>query len=85
MFQLILARYPKDDDFYQTTKSKLKLIQEEYNYFVNVTSQENPNSFIAKYVQSAQLPIIDADISLEKQLNYLKSHSLDKVYFNNAG
>ncbi|MFZ1290932.1 MAG: redoxin domain-containing protein [Melioribacteraceae bacterium] len=84
LLQLILIRYPKDDDFYQTTKFKLKQIQEEYNYFVNVTSQESPISFIAKYVKSAQLPIIDSEIPTEKQLDFLKTHSLDKVDFNNA-
>lgn len=84
LLDLILFRYPKDDDFYQTTKSKLKQIQEDYNYFVNVTSQENSNSFIAKYVKSAQLPIIDSAIPTEKQLDFLKSHSLDNVDFNKA-
>ena len=36
------------------------------------------------YVKSAQLPIMDSNISNEKQLDYLKSHSLDNVDFNNA-
>lgn len=84
LLNLILLRYPSEDDFYQATKNKLKQIQEEYNYFVNVTSQENPNSFIAMYIKSAQLPIIDSNISNEKRLDYLKSHSLDNVNFNNA-
>ena len=70
--------------FIKLTKNKLKQIQEDYNYFVNVTSQVNPNSFIARYVKSAQLPIIDSEIPLEKQLEYLKSHSLDNVDFNDA-
>ncbi|HSW54317.1 MAG TPA: DUF4369 domain-containing protein, partial [Ignavibacteriaceae bacterium] len=56
LLQLILARYPIEDDYYQTTKEKLNQVQEEYLYFVNVTAQINPNSFIARYVRSAQLP-----------------------------
>lgn len=85
LLTLILAQYPKEDDFYQKTKNKLQQIEEEYNYFVNVTSQGNPKSFIAKYVKSAQLPIIDHALQIEQQLDYLKSHSLDNVDFNNAG
>ena len=50
LLQLILARYPIEDDYYQTTKEKLNRVQEEYLYFVNVTSQSIPNSFIARYV-----------------------------------
>ena len=36
LLQLILARYPKDDDYYKTTKNKLVQVQEDYLNFVNV-------------------------------------------------
>lgn len=85
LLRVILARYPKDDDYYKTTKVKLIQIQEEYSYFVNVTAQANPNSFVARYVRSAQLPVIDVEIPFDQQLTYLKSHSLDNVNFNDDG
>ena len=85
LLQLILARYPKEDDYYQTTKEKLIQVQEEYQYFVNVTAQVNPNSFIARYVRSAQLPVVDVEIPFDKQLTYLKSHALDNVNFYDDG
>lgn len=85
LLQLILARYPKDDNYYTTTQSKLKQLQKEYLDFVNVIAQKNPNLFIARYIKSAQLPIIDADLPPEKQLAYLKAHALNKVDFNDAG
>lgn len=44
LLQLIFARYPKDDDYYQTTKEKLIQIQKEYLNFVNAASQVNSNS-----------------------------------------
>ena len=84
-FQLILARYPKEDDYYQTTKEKLIQVQEDYLYFVNVTAQANPNSFVARYVRSAQLPIVDTEIPFEEQLTYLKTHALDNVNFYDDG
>ena len=52
--------------------------------FVNLTSQANLNSFIAKYIRSAQLPVLDISIPIEKQLDYLKAHALDNVDFNNS-
>jgi peroxiredoxin len=82
LLQLILARYPKDDEYYSVSQNKLKQLQKEYLDFVNVTSQHNPRSFIARYIKSAQLPIIDADLQPEQQLAYLKAHALDKVEFN---
>ena len=33
LLQLILARYPKEDSYYQTTKEKLVRVQENYFYF----------------------------------------------------
>ncbi len=81
LLQLILARYPIEDDYYQTTKEKLNQVKEEYLYFVNVTAQINPNSFIARYVRSAQLPFVETEMPFDEQLLYLKTHSLDNVNF----
>jgi peroxiredoxin len=85
LLQLILARYPKDDDYYTTSQNKLKQLQTEYLDFVNVVAQKNPKSFIARYIKSSQLPVLDGNIPLEKQVSYLKSHSLDFVDFNDPG
>jgi len=84
LLKVIIARFPKDDPFYETTKTRLNDLQYEYSQFVNVTAQKNRDSYIAKYIRSAQLPIIDADIPFEDQLNHLKSHALDLVNFNDA-
>jgi peroxiredoxin len=81
LLQLIIARYPDKDSYYQSTKEKLNQTQEEYLYFINVTSQSNPASFIARYVRSAQLPVIGEEISSAQHLNFLKSHALDNVNF----
>jgi len=82
LLQLVLAHYPKDDDYFQTTKEKLLQIQEEYLQFVNITSQADPNTFIARYVKSSQLPVVESKIPFDQQLNYLKMHALDNVDFN---
>ncbi|RJP73102.1 MAG: TlpA family protein disulfide reductase [Ignavibacteriales bacterium] len=84
LLQLILARYPKDDNYYKTTQQKLVQLQKEYLEFVNNESQKNTASFIAKYIKSSQLPVVDITLPVDKQLASLKSRSLDKVDFNNA-
>ena len=84
LLQVFLARYPKDDEFYRTSQNKLTQLQNEYIEFVNVTAQKNPHSFIAKYIKSAQLPIIDITIQPQQQLTYLKSHALDNVDFTSS-
>ena len=85
LLQLIVARYPEEDNYYQATKEKLIQVQEEYLYFVNVSAQANPNSFIARYVRSAQLPVVDHDIPADKYLVYLKTHALDNINFYDDG
>lgn len=82
---LILARYPQEDEYYQKTKVKLIQVQEEYRYFVNVTAQVKSNSFIARYVRTAQLPVIDVEITFDNQLTYLKTHALDNANFYDDG
>jgi peroxiredoxin len=85
LLQLILARYPQEDEYYQKTKEKLIQVQEEYRYFVNVTAQVIPNSFIARYVRTAQLPVIAVEIPFDKQLIYLKASALNDVNFSDDG
>jgi|WetSurMetagenome_2_1015567.scaffolds.fasta_scaffold66510_2 peroxiredoxin len=82
LLQLIIARYPETDNYYQSTKEKLNQTREDYLYFVNVTAQSSPKSFIARYVRSAQLPVVNSEILPEQYLNYLKSHALDNVNFS---
>jgi len=84
LLQLILARYPNDDEYYFQTKKRLTDLQSEYQQFVDSTAQKNPDSFVAKYIRSAQFPAIDMSIPFDKQLTYLKAHALDNVDFNNS-
>lgn len=84
LLQLLLSRYPADDDFYAVTQNKLILLQNEYLEFVNITSQSEPNSFAARYIKSAQLPVLSLEIAPQNQISYLQSHSLDNVNFSDA-
>jgi len=85
LLQLILARYPKEDKYYEVTKNRLDELQNEYLEFVYKTSQNNPDSFISRYIRSAHLPIVNYKLKPEKQLEELKSYALDNINFNDAG
>jgi peroxiredoxin len=85
LLQLILARYPVEDDYYNTTRDKLMQVQEDYLYFVNLRARENPGSFVARYIRTSQLPAAGIGIPAEKQLTYLKTHALDNVNFYDEG
>ena len=84
LLQFFLARYPKDDELYSVTSRRLLRLQEDYLRFANITAQIKPSSLIARYIRSAQLPVVDAGRPPEKQLAYLKAHALDKVDFHDA-
>jgi len=85
LLRLIVSRYPPNDDYYQQTKKHLDRLQEDYLYFANVTAQKNENSFIAKYIRSARLPVIPIDLQSGRELDYLKAHALDNVDFYSPG
>ncbi len=82
LLQLVLARYPKDDSYYKTTQTTIAQLQKEYSYFVNNVSQRKPASFVARYIRSSQLPVMDFNLPPEKQLAWLKAHALDNVDFS---
>jgi peroxiredoxin len=84
LLQLILSRYPEDDEYYTQTMKRLNELQREYKQFINQTSKENPDSFIANYITSSQLPITDISYQQERQISYLRAHALDNVDFNNS-
>jgi len=84
LLSIILLHYPNDDEYYKATQKKMVEIQNVYQHFFEVASQSNQNSFIAHYINSVQLPIIDNSIPIEEQLIFLKKHSLDNVNFDDA-
>lgn len=84
LLNVILEHFPQDYEYYEISKNKLLKTQEEYKEFVEVTSQVNPSSFIARYIKSAQLPSIDISVPIMEHLAYLKNHSLDNVDFNDS-
>lgn len=83
LLQLIINRYPDDDNYLNATKEELSRVQEDYLYFINITSQAKLNSFIARYIRSSQLPVMGDDVASSEQLNYLKSNALNNVNFTN--
>jgi thiol-disulfide isomerase/thioredoxin len=85
LLQLVLARYPQDDPYYRTTQIAATQLQKEYSDFIDTASQAKPASFIARYIRSSQLPIVDFSKPLDKQLTYLKAHALDRVSFYDEG
>ncbi len=84
LLNLVIERYPKNSGYYLQTKKELNDIQNKYLNFVNVISQKDPGLFIAEYINSFQLPVVDADLSNEQKIDYLKKHSLDNVDFKNG-
>jgi len=84
ILHLVIARYPKDDPYHATTLSALSSLQARYAEFVDSASKARPGSFVARYIRSAQLPIVRGDLPPEDQLDHLKAHALDHVDFADA-
>jgi peroxiredoxin len=85
ILQLVLARYPKDDPYYRATQKAVARLRKEYSDFIDTASQARPASFVGRYIRSSQLPIVDFNQPLDRQLEYLKAHALDHVSFHDDG
>jgi len=85
LLKVILANYPRDDDFYQSARQKAAQLQKDYEQFVNVASQSRPYSFIARYIKSARLPVTDLNLMPDKQFLYLIANALNNVNFQDGG
>lgn len=80
ILQLVLARYPREDPFHETTTSTARSLQAEYRQFI-ASSSDRSASFAARYIRSAQLPVVDLTLPLDQQLAFLKAYALDMVDF----
>lgn len=85
ILQLVLARYPHDDPYYQATLATVADLQREYLSFVRSATATRPASFAARYIRAAQLPVVDLARPPEQQLALLKAHALDYVDFTDEG
>lgn len=77
-------RYPKDDDYYQTTINKVQQLQKGYIHFIDSVVNIDSDSFIERYIKSSQFPIVDYTLPIEEQITFLKTHALDNVDFDDA-
>jgi thiol-disulfide isomerase/thioredoxin len=80
--QAVLSKYSIDDNHSVSARKRLNQLQEHYFRFVNITSQKNIKSFVARYIKSVQLPAFDVNLSVQEQVAYLKSHFLDNIDFD---
>ncbi len=82
LLNVILQHYPQNDEFYDKALRKYEELQYKYSYFANVTAQKEQGAFIARYIRSSQLPVVDGKLPFEEQIKYLKAHALDYVNFS---
>ncbi|HZW39385.1 MAG TPA: TlpA disulfide reductase family protein [Ignavibacteriaceae bacterium] len=81
LLRFVITNYTDKDDYLQITQNKLNEVQENYLNFLNVVSQKDSKSFVARYIKSSQLPIVQNSISNEDYLLKLKTHALDNINF----
>jgi thiol-disulfide isomerase/thioredoxin len=81
ILMFVYARFPKNDTYYQTTLQRIAKLQSDYLQYIGEVAVRQPNTFIARYVETARLPVIPISVAPEEQLLWLKTHSLDNLNF----
>jgi len=77
----VLVKYPEKDEYYLTTLAETEKLQNEYQQFIQEAETALPNALITRYIRSAQLPQTDYTLPIDQQLQFLKSHLLDNIDF----
>jgi peroxiredoxin len=70
----VLEYYPRSDKFYQTTLTKVKLLQNEITERGKTLVEENPTTFTAKLIEVDKPVFADPGLSQNQQNQFLKSH-----------
>jgi len=84
LLTLIINEYPREEDYKKLTRQTLAQAQLDYLNFVNTKAQLNRNSFIARYIKTAQYALIKPDIHKHEYLKYFKTYALYHVDFSDA-
>ena len=80
----VLEYFPRNDQFYQTTLSKVKQLQNEIDERVKILAEENPSTFTAKLIKVDKPVFADAELSREQQNQFLKSHYFSEEDFTDT-
>lgn len=80
----VIKYYPPEDEFYQLSVNKVLKLREEINDRAKDLIGSSSNSLASHFIKIS-LPVF-ADIGLQKEMQkeYLKSHFLDHVDFNDT-
>lgn len=77
----VLEYYPKEDDFYKTTLTKVKLLQNQIDERVESLVAKNPNTLTAKLIVVDKPVFANPELSRDLQHIYLKSHYFNETDF----
>ncbi|MCK6615960.1 MAG: peroxiredoxin family protein, partial [Ignavibacteriaceae bacterium] len=77
----VLVKYPEKDEYFLRTLAETDKLQQEYQQFIQEAETALPNALITRYIRSAQLPRTDYTLPIDQQLQFLKSHLLDNIDF----
>lgn len=77
----ILEYYPRNDNFYQTTLSKVKVLQSEINDKVRMLAEENPTTLTAKLIEIDKPIFANPELGQNQQNQFLKSHYFSESDF----
>jgi len=83
-FLQALNEYKKDSPGLITIKNNFRIIQNQYRVFIDDYSQRKSKSFVARYILSAQEPIIKLDLNSNEITEFLIKHFWDNVDFNDV-
>lgn len=80
----ILDYYPEKDDFYAKVVSEFEGIQLTQRKYIDSIATLAPDLFAVRIFRLQQTPFIPAAMGKEMRMNWMKTHFLDPVNFNDT-
>jgi thiol-disulfide isomerase/thioredoxin len=80
----VLEYYPKDNEYYQQTKTEFSSLQEDYRKYCESEMERLDGSYAGKLIASQRRPDIPVELNIEEQRIFLQQHMLDFVDFEDS-
>ena len=80
----LIVEYPKNDPFYMAVVEQYTLMKNQLEERIETIISDHPNTLAARFIKTDQPLIAPTGMNAGDENQYLKTHYLDKVDFNDT-
>ncbi|MBU2652186.1 MAG: AhpC/TSA family protein [Bacteroidetes bacterium] len=78
----IIGQYPRNDGFYPLAEAHYEILQNEFLNYTNMIIEKNEGLLVSDFIRFDRPLMIDLEVPIEKQEEYLRKHYFDGLVFD---